>query len=211
MSAIQGHLAKIRSDAAECILLSSLATDGKREVFATTAEHLNALASEIEKTLATNTVDKGMEGESVHVARPADHEVAVAANAAVADEQSARRPRRIFPWLLVVVLGGSVTGLFWANPVREHWSLLSNSQSKRETSPAPQDETRQAIATLLSGEQAERKILVEQMVALAARLDSLVTALDNFKTSRGEVTELSNKVGAEEKLPAAEIKCSTPE
>src|SRR5258708_33660800 len=74
MTDIQAHLDKIRSDAAECILLSSLATDGKREVFARTAEHLNALASEIEKTIATSTADKGTRGESVHVARPADHE-----------------------------------------------------------------------------------------------------------------------------------------
>jgi len=210
MTDIQAHLDKIRSDAAECILLSSLATDGKREVFARTAEHLNALASEIEKTIATNTVDKGTRDESVHVARPADHEEAVAADIAVAHQQPAARPRRMLPWLLVVVLGGIVAA-FWANnPVKEYWSLLPTLQSKRETSPAPQDEAKQAIATLLSGEQAERKILMEQLGALAARLDSLVTALDNFKTSRGEIAGPSNKVGAEERPPPAETKPSAP-
>jgi hypothetical protein len=211
MTDIQAHLDKIRSDAAECILLSSLATDGKREVFARTAEHLNALASEIERTIATNTVDKGTQGESVHVARPADHEGAVAADIAVAHQQPAARPRRMLPWLLVVVLGGIVAA-FWANsPVKEYWSLLPTLQSKRETSPASQDEAKQAIATLLSGEQAERKILMEQLGALAARLDSLATALDNLKTSRGEIAEPSNKVGAEERPPAAETKPSAPE
>src|SRR6266850_4075694 len=108
MTDIQAHLDKIRSDAAECILLSSLATDGKREVFARTAEHLNALASEIEKTIATNNADKGARGESVHVARPADHDEAVATDIAVAHQQPALRPRRMLPWLLVVVLGGMV-------------------------------------------------------------------------------------------------------
>jgi len=211
MTDIQAHLDKIRSDAAECILLSSLATDGKREVFARTAEHLNALASEIEKTIATNIVDKGTQGESVHVARPADHEQAVAADIAVAHQQPAARPRRTLPWLLVVVLGGIVAA-FWANnPVKEYWSLLPTLQLKRETSPAPQDETKRALATLLSGEQAERKILMEQLGALAARLDSLVTALDNFKTSRGEIAGPSSKVGAEERPPPAETKPSAPE
>ena len=56
MMDLQVHLNKIRSDAAECRLLSSLATDGKGEVFAKTAEHLNALASDLEKTIATNSV-----------------------------------------------------------------------------------------------------------------------------------------------------------
>ena len=200
MTAIQAHLDKIRSDAAECILLSSLATDGKREVFAKTAEHLNALATEIEKSIVTDTTDKGLRGGSVHAARPSDHEEAVpAANIAAADQQPAARPRRILPWFLVVVLWGIVAAFFWTNnPVKEYWSLSSTFQSKRETSPAPQDETKQAIATLLSGERAERKVLMERLDALAARLDGLVRALDDLKTSRGEIAGPSNKVGSEE-------------
>ncbi len=83
MTDLQGHLNKLRSDAAECRLLSSLATDGKGEVFAKTAEHLNVLASEIEKTIATNSADKGARDESVLELRPA-HEEAVAAEIAVA-------------------------------------------------------------------------------------------------------------------------------
>jgi hypothetical protein len=104
------------------------------------------------------------------------------------------------PWLLIVVLGGIVAAFFWANnPVKEHWSLLSTSQSKRETSPPPQDETKQAIAVLLSHEQAQRKILLEQLGALAARIDSLVTALDNLKTSNGEIAGPPNNVGPKER------------
>jgi len=209
MTDLQSHLNKIRSDAAECILLSSLVTDGKGEVFARTAEHLNALASEIEKTIATNAADMGTRGESVHVARPADRDDTVAVDISVAQQRQAARPPRILLWLLVVALAGIVGPFFWANnPVKEYWSLLSSLQSRHKTSPAPQDETKQALA---SGEQAERKILMEQLGALAARLDGLVTALDNLKTTRGEIGGPSNKVGTEEKPPAAEAERSAPE
>ncbi len=204
MKDIQTHLDKIRSDAAECLLLSNLVTDGKREVFARTAEHLNALALEVEKTIATNSAD---------MARAGDREEAVATDIAAAHHQQAARPRRMLPWLLVIVLGVVVGAFFWANnPAKEYWSL-STLQSKHETSPAPQDETKQAIATLLSGEQAERKILMEQLGALAARVDNLARALDNLKTALAEIAGPSNKesVGAEEKPPTAETKPSAPE
>ncbi len=268
MKDIQTHLDKIRSDAAECLLLSNLVTDGKGEVFARTAEHLNALALEVGKTIATNGAD---------TARAGDREEAVATDIAAAHRQQAARPRRMLPWLLVIVLGVIVGALalevgktmatngadsaragdreeavatdvaaahhrqaarprrmlpwlllflgvsgafFWANnPAKEYWSL-SILQSKHETSPAPQDDTRQAIATLLSGEQAERKIWVEQLGVLAARVDNLVTALnnletalDNLKTARAEIAGPSNKgsIGAEEKPPTAVTKPSAPE
>ena len=210
MTDIQTHLDKIRSDAAECLLLSNLFTDGKGEVFARTAEHLNALALEVGKTIATNGAD---------TARAGDREEAVATDIAAAHHRQAARPRRMVPWLLLF-LGVIAGAFFWANnPAKEYFSL-SNLQSKHETSPAPQDETKQAIATLLSGEQAERKILVEQLRALAARVDnlvtalnSLVTALDNLKTARAEIAGPSNKesIGAEEKPPTAVTKPSAPE
>jgi len=74
MKDIQTHLDKIRSDAAECVLLGNLVTDGKREVFARTAQHLYALALEVEKTIAANSADKGTRGESEHMARAGDRE-----------------------------------------------------------------------------------------------------------------------------------------
>ena len=210
MTDIQTHLDKIRSDAAECLLLSNLFTDGKGEVFARTAEHLNALALEVGKTIATNGAD---------TARAGDREEAVATDIAAAHHRQAARPRRMLPWLLLF-LGVIAGAFFWANnPAKEYFSL-SNLQSKHETSPAPQDETKQAIATLLSGEQAERKIWVEQLGVLAARVDNLVTALnnletalDNLKTARAEIAGPSNKesIGAEEKPPTAETKPSAPE
>ncbi|WP_076860525.1 hypothetical protein [Bradyrhizobium mercantei] len=47
------HLEKLRTDAAECTLIRDLATDiRKRELFAKLAEHLAALAEEVEKAVA---------------------------------------------------------------------------------------------------------------------------------------------------------------
>lgn len=212
MKDMQAHLEKIRSDAAECALLSNLVADGKREVFAKTAEHLNALASEVEKTIAASGADRGVRGESWPMARAADREEVVATDIAAAHHQPAARPRRMLPWLLVVVSAGLVGAFVWANnPAKEYWSLLTL-QSKQATPPAPQDETKQDIAALLSGEQAERKVLMEQLSALAARVDNLVTALDSLKTARAEIAGPNKEsVGAEEKPPAAETKPPAPE
>jgi hypothetical protein len=50
---MQAHLEKLRSDAAECALISNLATNPeKRELFARLAEHLTVLASEVERAIA---------------------------------------------------------------------------------------------------------------------------------------------------------------
>ena len=55
MKDMQAHLEKLRADAAECGLISNLATEpGKRELFARLAEHLTVLASEVERAIAAN-------------------------------------------------------------------------------------------------------------------------------------------------------------
>jgi len=235
MTDLQTHLNKIRSDASECILLSSLATDGKGEVFARTAQHLNSLASELEKTIAENTA-RGTRVESVNVPPPAleevlapkvagaqhrvaGSEVTIATDSPVERHQPDARPRRKLQWLLAVVFAGIVGVLFWVNkPANDYRPLfsalqskLSTLQSRPETLPAPQDYTMPALATLLSDEHTGRKILMEQMSALTARLDSLATALDNFQTSSRQAAGLPSKVGAEEKSPPAELKSSGPD
>ena len=53
MQDLMAHLEKLRIDAEDCALISKLATDmQKRELFARLAEHLGALASEVERTIA---------------------------------------------------------------------------------------------------------------------------------------------------------------
>jgi hypothetical protein len=50
---MQTQLEKLRTDAAECARIRDLATDPKkRELFGRLAEHLNALASEVEHAIA---------------------------------------------------------------------------------------------------------------------------------------------------------------
>ena len=54
MQDMKAYLEKLRADAAECALIRDLATDPvKRELFARLAEHLAALAGEIEAAITT--------------------------------------------------------------------------------------------------------------------------------------------------------------
>ena len=52
MKDMQAHLEKLRANAAECKLISELATDRKkRELFARLAEHHNVLATEVAQAI----------------------------------------------------------------------------------------------------------------------------------------------------------------
>ncbi len=52
MKDMQAHLEKLRTDAAECKLISDLATDpAKRELFTKLAEHYEVLAMEVEQAI----------------------------------------------------------------------------------------------------------------------------------------------------------------
>ena len=53
MKDMQAQLEKLQRDAAECALIRDLATDPKkRELFTRLAEHLTALASEVERAIS---------------------------------------------------------------------------------------------------------------------------------------------------------------
>ena len=53
MQDMKAHLEKLRADAAECALVRDLATDQeKRALFTRLADHLSALASEVEAEIA---------------------------------------------------------------------------------------------------------------------------------------------------------------
>ena len=93
MKDIQTHLNKIRSDAAECLVLGTLAPDGKQAMFTRIAQHLNALAMDLEKTMAA-TVNPGgtSEKENVVINVPPHPGTAV-------------RPRHTLRWAGILVLG----------------------------------------------------------------------------------------------------------
>jgi hypothetical protein len=53
------HLEKLRADAAECAMISGLATDKmKRDLFARLSQHLSVLANEVEKVVGSSLSDK---------------------------------------------------------------------------------------------------------------------------------------------------------
>jgi len=61
MKDMKAHLEKLRSDAAECALIRDLATDPqKRALFTRLADHLTALAGEVEA--AISALGSGEEG-----------------------------------------------------------------------------------------------------------------------------------------------------
>jgi hypothetical protein len=191
MKDIQTHLKKIRSDAAECLVLSSLATDGKREVFIRIAEHLNALALELE----TSTKIGADGGDASKLD-----------NAAVFNlppkgprQAAAWTPRRMLSWMLVLILVGTSGTLIWTNSPAEKYRFFM--QSKQE--PTPQDNSNEAVALRFSAEQAERKLLSARMTALTGRLDDIESSLDSLKKARDETTEALNPgfAGAAETRP----------
>jgi hypothetical protein len=56
MKDMRAHLEKLRAEAAECELISNLATDKKKkELFAKLAEHHATLAQEVERAIAAST------------------------------------------------------------------------------------------------------------------------------------------------------------
>jgi len=59
MKDYQASLEKLRKDAAENRLISDLATDkAKRATFAKLADHLNALADEVERAMAAKEIEE---------------------------------------------------------------------------------------------------------------------------------------------------------
>jgi hypothetical protein len=59
MKDMKSQLEKLLTEASECALIASLATDkAKRDLFARLAEHYGVLASEVKKAIAEATVPK---------------------------------------------------------------------------------------------------------------------------------------------------------
>ena len=60
MQDMKAHLERLRTDAAECALIRDLATDPeKRALFTRLAEHLSALANEVEAAIASKLNEDG--------------------------------------------------------------------------------------------------------------------------------------------------------
>lgn len=168
MKDIQTHLEKLRSEAAQCLVASNLTTDPeKRQLFASVAEQIPGLASAVQNEVAV---------ESANVVR--------AAETAVVDQKQAIRYRQILPWFVVVILLAAAGAFAW--PRVEKDASVTALEAKAEPPAAPQEGTKQAIAKFLSAEEEKRKVLSEQLGALAARVD-------NLEKARAEIVEPTTK------------------
>jgi BA14K-like protein len=200
MADIQTHLKKIRSDAAECLVLSSLASDGKREVFIRIAEHLNTLALELETSIRVATNTAGV---------PKNEEISVINAPPRAGARQVGTPRRILPWMLVIIFGAIAAAVIWTNNPAEKYRAFMQWQRGLP----PQENSDRAFAeSLVSGEQAERKLLSDRVAAIAGRLDDIANSLDSLKKARAETADTAStgSVGSEAKLPAAENASPSP-
>jgi|SRR6185312_5527140 len=227
---LQAHLAQVRSDAAECLVLGTLATDKKSEMFVKMAEHLNGLAFEIEKTIAANGASPAPAAPqpeaTVKRSAAADHRDAVAADAGATEHQGTatakvaapvrktKRSRRIIAGLLIVaaIAGPLVwtTGYAdWAEKQVEGFLSPSIEQPKREPS-ALSDGTKQAITALMSTEQSERKAISEQLKALGSRIDHLEGELDKLKNAPAQTMGQANKLPSEDVKPPSAPQPSPP-
>ena len=168
MKELEIQLEKLRSEAAECRILSDVATDPeKRELFAKVGQHVAALVAGVEGALAAG---------SANVAPAADDlEKTAGADTTLVDEKQATKPRGMLSFyalLVLLVLTVAAGTLVW--PHGEKNSSLS-AQAKAEPPPAPQEGT-PAIARLSPAEEEKLKLLLDQLGALVARLDNLERA-----------------------------------
>lgn len=181
MNNLQAHLDKIRSDAAECRLLSNLASEEKKTLFAKMAEHLTSLALEIENTMAA---------QGASMAPAAVHHEAVITVSPPTQHQRAKRSLRVIPWLIIVIVVSVVaTGaVLWVpKPLEKYW-LFFNLRPGHDLPQARADNANKAMpSTAAPG---ERKIFTEQLGALAERVANLERAIDSL--TKTEQTEPSH-------------------
>jgi hypothetical protein len=163
MTDMQAQLDKIRSDAAECLLLSSIANSEKKEMFAKMADHLNGLALEVEKRMAVDGTHvpfvEHRSAEFITDLPPAYGQPAV--RSASAPAYHAMRSRRLLPWLLVIVAALIIGVFFRTNENAKKFLSLLALQSKQEGPLLPQDDGNQV--RLLSNDERERRLIAEQL------------------------------------------------
>jgi hypothetical protein len=148
MKDIQTLSEKLRREAAECLVVSNVATDAeKRQLFARVAEHITGLASAVQNEAAL---------------RPAS--LVRAAETAVVDQKPATRSRQMLPWFVVVILLAAAGAFVWPRAEKAAFSVTAL-ETNAEPPAAPQEDTKQAI-----------KVLSEQLGAVAARVDNLEKA-----------------------------------
>lgn len=201
MKDMQAHLTKIRSDAAECVLLGNLAIGERRILFSRMAEHLTGLALEIEKTTAGGPsiapVAPYLEAAVADLAT--DHRSKAVPLTDVGGAQKLAKPsRRLLSSLLIVVVGLSAGTLIWANkPVGEHSARFIAKYP--EALGTNHDRSNPTIPTRLTGELEKWRAELEQLATLGTRVEDLERSLINIKIKRAAAGNEARLIGAAEK------------
>jgi hypothetical protein len=195
MSDVQSVLGKLRSEVAECLVVSNVATDPeKRQLFARVAEHLSGLASAVQSELVTEPA----KAICVPDQRPADvipildHKRVGALESAIIPK-GATKSLRMSAWLGVALLIAGAGALVLARAEKN--SSFTALEAKIEPPPAPQEDAKQAIGEFRSAEEEDkRNVLSQQLELLAARID-------NLEKARAEVERSTTKRDAETQAP----------
>ncbi len=195
MSDVQRVLEKLRSEVAECLVVSNVATDPeKRQLFARVAEHISGLASAVQKELVVPAdVVEVVNQKPTNAIHGSESKEAKAANSIIVPNH-ATELLRMHPWLAVVVLLAAAGAfvLIWA----EKDSSFTALEAKVDPPQAPQEgnqaiaDLKQAIIEFRSAEDDKRRLLSQQLDALAARVD-------NLEKARAEIAEPTTKLEAE--------------
>jgi hypothetical protein len=194
MSDIQSVLGKLRSEVAECLILSNVATDPeKRQLFAKVAEHINGLASAVQSELVTEPV----KAISVPDQKPADaipiidHKRVDALESAIIPKQ-ATKSLRMGAWLGVALLVAGAGALVLARIEKE--PSVTALKAKVDPPQIPREEAKPTIGEFRSAEEDKQNALSQRLGVLAARID-------NLEKSRAEVEGPATKCDAEPRAP----------
>jgi hypothetical protein len=195
MKDIETHLEKLRREAAECLVVSNLATDPeKKQLFARVAEHISGLASAVQNELVVPADVVDVVNQNPTNAIPGSESKEAKATNSTIVPKHATELLRMRPWLAVVVLLAAV-GAFVL--IRAEKDSSFTALEAKVPPQAPQEATNQAIADLKqaiiefrSAEDDKRRLLSQQLDALAARVD-------NLEKARAEIAEPTTKLEAE--------------
>lgn len=196
MSDVQRVLEKLRSEAAECLVVSNVATDPeKRQLFARVAEHISGLASAVqnELVLPPDLVDV-VNQRPTEVIRGSGSKEAKAANSTIVPKH-ATELLRMHPWLAVAVLLAAAGAFVLIRAETD--SSFTALEAKVDPPQAPQEATNQAIADLKQTIMDFRSAEDDKRSLLSQQLDALATRVDNLEKARAEIAEPTTKLEAE--------------
>jgi len=181
---MQTHLSKIRSDAAECLLLSTLAADDRSKMFAKMAEHLNDLASEVERGIANQPklIEGKLDPVQPQSSRAADAEIDNTVhqqNGTPTDPapQTVGRPRRMWPWLVIasiVLIAGSFV-----------WRVYPEWPNSAQARPA--EDSTKAMPAPKTAEQSDYQEISNRLSAVEARVEAVAGELEKLSNSKALV------------------------